>query len=652
MRRHLFLLCNFFCTIAAFAQSPSFPQQQINDQLKAAGQQNFSPTAPAAIPPAVHPGAWAALSLAEVIKKDPLHANARNSNEQLLQLDTIIVGAVPNDTLRITGNWTHTGPIIVVNDGVIIFNHANVIDTGDVFLLGSGKWFADSSSFFFPQQYFYERSFIAVQDAQAQISNSSFNYSGYSHNLVIVDSARVEWINVHQHDWTTCGLNGKATMHINGCNQSGEYICQDSATAIFEHADTLILWHQLPETAVINYSFPQGDTVYNYNFDNTTIGVTGIGYNVHADSCHNVMWAIMPVNGSDVTLSNSEIRLIGAWFRNADTAMAQGIFNNSVYSNYTAPLTDRNLHLINSSVQTWSMYVFDTSVLGIDSCQLGEVGTQQAANVIADNLLLDGSGGYFWATDSSITFAQNSIVYTSCRSEKKGWFVLAYSWMPFSGPSSIANSTLICMQDLLAVDPVPYDASVAWYGVIENNDTASVNAQLPVTGSAWINQGPLGNAMDFGSYSLYYQEPLVSATWHPIVIDSTTEISHNVLSNWNTNGLTPDVYVLKLVLKNNFNDSVEGLFVIHLLANPVGLSQTSAAASIEVFPNPSNGNFIFRSAMNGQLTLFNTLGQPFQTITISNERTTIDLGENPPGVYYWKFIAEGESSCTGSLIVK
>ena len=124
-------------------------------------------------------------------------------------------------------------------------------------------------------------------------------------------------------------------------------------------------------------------------------GISGIGYQVSADSCHNVMWALMPVNGSDVTISNSNLRLIGCWFERGDVASVSGIFNNSNYSNYTAPLADRNLHLINTNVQTWSFYVFDSSQVDIDSCQLGEVGTQQSAFVHANNLLLDGSGGYF-----------------------------------------------------------------------------------------------------------------------------------------------------------------------------------------------------------------------------------------------------------------
>ncbi|TND08877.1 MAG: hypothetical protein FD123_1731 [Bacteroidetes bacterium] len=492
----------------------TFPQDKINSVLQNGFGKQTLPS------PAITPGNSSSISpvlqTIRELQQAGTPAQFRTNQPQPAQplaLDTLIVGAVPNDTLIITGNWTHTGPIWVLNDGVLIFDNANVTDTGDVYVFGSGQWIADSSSFFFPQAYFYERLFVAVQDASVHFGNCSLNYSGMSHQLAIGDSAFYEWINVHNNDWTTCGLYGGPTLNINGSNLSGEYILNGSSTTSFTNADSIILWHQFPQTAVVNYAFPPGDTVYNYVFSNTTPGVSGLNYSTQVDSCHTVWWALMPVNGSDVTVSNSDIRLIGAWFERGDTASAYGIFNNSSYVNYTTPLSDRNLQLNNTTVGTWSLYVFDSSFVSIDSCQLGEVGTQQRSTVVSTDFILDGSGGYFWATDSSFTSAANVISYSTCRSEKEAVFVLAYSWLPFAAPMSVHNSTIICVQNTLVADPVPYDGSVAWLANMDAPDTASVNAIFPVTGSAWINQGPNGNPVDFGSYSLYYQLPSVSATW-------------------------------------------------------------------------------------------------------------------------------------------
>lgn len=641
-----------------FAQpGNSFPQSEINNALQNAfAKKHPQPNSqsPQRVQQRYGENLTSLLQQMDAVKHADSPMTLRtNQTQQTLTLDTLIVGLVPNDTVRITGNWTHTGPIWVFNDGVLIFDNATVADTGDVYVFGTGQLLADSSTFYFPQNYFYERSLLIVQNGYARFDNSSFNYSGMSHNLVLGDHGALDWNNVHQHDWTTCGLFGSPVIHINGCNLSGEYILEDSCTAVFNHADSIILWHQLPSTAVVNYAFPAGTFVNSYTFNNTTPGVSGITYNVQLDSSATVWWALMPVNGSDVTLSNSDIRLIGAWFQRGDVAAAHGIFNNSTYSNYITPLADRNLHLINSTVGTWSMYVFDSSYVAIDSCQLGEVGTQQHSHVDAQNFILDGTGGYFWATDTSATIAANVISYSTTRSEKNAIFILGYSWLPFSPPTSIANSMIVCVQNDLVSDPVPYDGSVAWLATMEQPDTASVNAVFPLTGSAWINQGPNGNPVDFGSYSMYWQLPSVSATWHPIITGAMAEVSHSTLALWNTNSYTPGTYILKLVLKNNFGDSVEGMKLIELLPNPAGIHEAQLPEAVAVYPNPSSGNMLVQvPGATGELVFYNTLGEVVLRKTITGELTAIDLSAEAKGIYIWIFSDGANTFRTGRVVVK
>lgn len=614
---------------------------QINATLKHAFDH---PARPAWQPRAAAPGEHLAGLLREIeqLKAGKTVTATRNQQPSLqtLALDTLIVGLFGNDTLTITGNWTHTGPIWVFNQGVLIFDNANVIDTGDVFVFGNGQLLADSSTLFFPQQYVYERGMTVVQNGYVRISNSSMNYSGYSHSLAVGENAVLEWNNVHQNDWTTCGLYTGGQVHINGCNLTGEFILNDSSVTSFVHADSLILWHQFPQTAVVNYSFPNGNAVYGYTFNNSTPGITGINYTVFADSCNTVWWAIMPVNGSDVTISNSDIRLVGAWFERGVTTSAYGIFNNSTYSSYTAPLSDRNLQLNNSTVGTWSFYVFDSSQVTIDSCQLGEAGTMGRSLVSANNMVLDGTGGYFWATDSSFTIATNSICLPTCRSEREGIFVMAYSFMPFAPPTAVGTSTVICVQNNLVADPVPYDGSVAWLAVMEQPDTSVVNSMVTLTGSAWINQGPLGNALDFDSYSMYWQLPNQSQNWFPISTNVTAEVSHATLANWNTNGLLPGTYVLKLVLHANSGDSVEGFKVIELLPNPLDVPGSSVSAGgAVVYPNPSAGYLAIALPVVHQdvtLHIYNAQGALVQAVPLTASRTELTLAGLPDGIYAWR----------------
>lgn len=591
------------------------------------------------------------LNLIEQLKHgaDPTTLRSEN-NQQLLSLDTLIVGLTPNDTVVISGTWTHTGPIWVLGTGVLIFDNAIVVDTGDVYVFQTGKLFADSSSFFFPQNYFYERSLLIVQDGYANFTNCSFNYSGLSHNLVLGQHGTLDMTNIHQNDWTTCGLFGSPTLNIHGCNLSGEYILNDTATANFESADSIILWHVLPRYSNINYGFPNGTFVTGYTFNNSTPGVAGVAYSASADSCNTVWWAIMPENGSDVTLSNSDIRLIGCWFRHSDTTYAAGIMNNSTYANYTTPLADRTLQLNNSTVGTWSFYVFDSSYVEIDSCQLGEVGTQQQSTVYAHDFILDGTGGYFWSTDSTFIFAQNVISYATTRAERNSTFVLAYSWLPFAPPTAIANGTLISAQNTLAADPIPYDASVAWNGFIAGPDTSYTNAIVGVFGSAWIDQGPLGNPVDFTNYSLSWQNPFVSSTWHPVVVDSTQEIRNNALGFWNTIGFTAGTYVLRLTIESNMGDTIDCLRVITLLPGTLGVTEMNPAEHCSVFPNPATDFVTINAASAGVICFYTAEGKIVNTQSFQQHSTQIAVGSLAAGTYFWTATLEDGQVVQGNFV--
>jgi hypothetical protein len=573
--------------------------------------------------------------------------------------DTIYVGARNNDTLVISGNFTHTGPIFVFNYGVLIIRNATVIDTGDIFIWQHGKMFADSSSLTFPQHYFYERGLTLVQNGYARVQHCSFNYSGMSHNLLLADSAMVIMNYIHQNDWTTCGLNGASTLSIHGCNVGGEHILSDHCTARFSDVDTLIFWHQIPDTAVINYSFPRGDTVFHYAFNNSVNGVRGINYHVTADTCHDVMWAMMPVNGADITISNSSIRAIGAWFRGQDSVTARGLYDNSSYVNFIAPLSDRHLQLINSQVQTWSLYVFDQSHVNIDSCALGEVGCQQRSSVLGQNFLLDGSGGYYWATNTSLVLASGVTIYSTARSEHNGIFLLQYSRLPFAPPSAIGNSVMICVQNDLVQDPVAFDNGNVWMAKIQGPDTARADSVIPVQGSVWIARGPVGGWMYFASYSLSYQR-MGDTMWTTIVRDSATEIRSSDLGLWHTQGLSAGSYLLKLNIKDSHGDSVYGLKVVTLLLSSTnGLNGVSLSdASVSVYPNPSDGNFVFRISAEKQTTVSMQLQNALGESLFATDRN-LSYGENliaidqplPAGMYFYRITANG-TSVSGKAMIK
>ncbi|MBL0103080.1 MAG: T9SS type A sorting domain-containing protein [Bacteroidetes bacterium] len=642
MTRILLLSALLISSICSARSPKTFVAENIQKQINSSGQ-NRSLTVQENAKSSTIQSPYAGISAYQNFKLPQIPS-------QIYSNDTLIVGLIPNDTLRITGNWTHTGPIWVFNDGVLIFDNANVIDSGDVYVWGNGQLLAESSTLFFPQNYFYERSLLAIGNSQVVLNNCSLNYSGMSHNLVISDSANVNFNNVHQNDWTTCGLWGACTLSINHCNLGGEYILSSYANVHFNKVDTLILWHQLPDTSVINFDFPSTDTVYNYQFDSSVPGVAGVAYHVDADSCTDVMWALMPVNGSNVTINNSTIRAIGAWFTQGDSVTIQNIFNNSNYTSYTAPLTDRILHLNNCSVQTWSMYVFDSSEVNIYNCQLGEVGCQSHASSNSQGFILDGSGGYFWATDTATSFADQVAVYSTVRSERNGIFVLMNSYLPFLPPSAIGSSLLVCVQDSCAGDPVAFDGAIVWNQKFTTPDTAYTDSLLNITGSAWIDQGPQGSWMDFSNYSVYFRE-ISASSLTPLVIDSAMEIRNSTLANWNTNGLTPGLYELSLKIRNNLGDSLSSTRQIVLTSGQNGIAELNSSENY-IYPNPATDNIkIVSDNYPVEFELFDNTGKSIEKEIVNSSSQYIPMTKHSAGIYIYQ-LRDSKQVRLGKLLIQ
>jgi len=505
-------------------------------------------------------------------------------------IDTLIIGDTPNDSLIITGNYVHNGPIFILNDGLLRFKNANATILGDIYIFGTNaRMYADSSYLYFPQQYFYHRALILAMNAKVEIKNTTLDYSGLSHALVAMDSSSLIMQNVHLYGFTTNGVYDHATLDINGSNQAGEYVTTDYCNLQFKHAHTILLWHQLPDTAVLNFTFPPNDTVYHYVFNDTVAGVSGINYSIKVDSCYDLMWGLMPVNGSDVTILNSEIRAIGLWFKGNYISNVSGLVDNSTYTNFTAPLSDRNLQLINSKVQTWSLYPMDTTTVNISSCILGEVGTENRSKANANGVFMDGSGGYFWASDTSLTIAGFSSFTSNIRSERNGFVIFAYSSATNGIATSLGSSVLMVIQSALPQDPIPYDASCAWFANINQPSSGFVDDSVQFIGSAWIDKTPISTLMDFNYYKMYYKKD-IETNWHLFKQASYQEVHNNYLATLNTAGLTSGNYNIKLTLFDNYLDSAEAIKSINL--QPLILSSPNVEtrnSNLEIYPNPAAG---------------------------------------------------------------
>jgi hypothetical protein len=556
-------------------------------------------------------------------KKDALPLRALPEKKvTVFRSDTLFLA----DTLEVSGPWTLNGAIVIYSSGYLHLHRADATILGDIFLLDNAKFQVDSSTLYIPQAYFYQRAILATGGSNIIFSNTDIDHSGLSHNIILFDSARLEYYDVTNHGFTTSGIYGKASVYIDGTNEAGEFVILNEANLEFHNAGTVLPWHQFPDSSIINFSFPDGDTLEEYEFNPTLAGVSGVDYTISIHNCTEVMWGMMPATGSDVTISDSDIRAIGLWFLGSDSLEVTGLVNNSSYEDFTAPLNDRNLRLTGCEVTTWSLYPMEEVDISLSACILGEIGTMGRSTLNGTLYFCDGSGGYVWSNDTTFLVTGFSFTNGYVRSQGNSILLYGYSSLNNGYPSALGNSVIMTIQCALMEEPRYYDKSVAWNALITGPADAYPGESVAITGSVWIDKSPESSLMDFGKYQLFYQAE-EEEVWIQIPADSLNEKRNETLGLWETGGLAPGQYILRLVLHDDLGNAVEALKAVNLLY-PTAIDENNATDLLTVkLPLNPKAESIFIANINGKLLLHHPLENALK------EQVSLSIKDLPAGVY-------------------
>ena len=96
---------------------------------------------------------------------------------------------------------------------------------------------------------------------------------------------------------------------------------------------------------------------------------------------------------------------------------------------------------------------------------------------------------------------------------------------------------------------------------MDSLDTLPTDSLVPITGSAWADFGP-ENPGSFQGFTLAWSGDS-GASWNPISQD-TARVKHDTLGIWNTSGLSPGQYLLRLSVADDLGDTLSAFMPVVL----------------------------------------------------------------------------------------
>jgi hypothetical protein len=368
-----------------------------------------------------------------------------------------------------------------------------------------------------------------------------------------------------------------------------------------------------------------------------------------------VLWGCFPLPGSNVTFTDSRLRSTGLIIPGSDSITFNGLVNNQHYADYTLPLADRSFRLINTDLTTWNLYPGGNTDLVLNSCVFGEILAQDSSRATVQNSICDGSGGYIGSEASSTLLFLGCLVTTQVVSRDRSLMLGGLSTVMYGPVTSTDGSAMLLLFCNTERDPQARDTSLLYICDYSIPGNATVDESLAIVGTVDIRPGP-ENPLGFGSYRFSYASADTPTTWHDIGTRHYSPVVSDTLEIWDTHGLVPGQYLLKLTIANSGGDSLEPTRAVFLgyagLEDVAGPAQTRPA--LEVSPNPSPGRVSIDCAPQlqqaGLVRLFAPSGRLCGThqLTPGSPLVLTDLAA---GVYLLKLSA-GELNLSRKLVVQ
>ncbi len=476
----------------------------------------------------------------------------------------LVVGDDPVDeTMTITTDELVQGDILVMNQGVLVVDDATLHLAGDIILVGDGVFRVMDGTLAFQSTYRYQHAINGAENSSVVFSGAQITSNGYNLEAGFSDNATFTVTDTEFEAGLTTALFGNASAGVVRSNPLEWVLDENSRLSMSDNDGPFIFWPVFPEGSVADLTFPDGDDVTAFEISSDDPDISGLGLSMSLENLSNVWWGLMLRSGADVTVRNSHMRTTGFILDQGEASTITGLVNGQTYVDTEIPVEGLRYRLVNTRIDTWNVYGWGTTNLEMNNCLFGELGVLDRTDASLTNCLIDGTGGYLFTGSDTETMLVFSALTSDTIANDQSIQLFFYSSI-LNGDIVATNQSIILLLNTVTERvPQARDAGLAVDMNIAPPAAPAVEEILPIEGTAFVVSGPeLPVSLDH--WQLFYGEEDGSSGWIPITGEQSRLLRNGMLAAWDTRGLSPGPYTLRLSLTLEGGFSVDTTRYVNL----------------------------------------------------------------------------------------
>ncbi|MEW6741883.1 MAG: hypothetical protein AB1486_03905 [Planctomycetota bacterium] len=466
----------------------------------------------------------------------------------------------PDEELVITGPYEFEGTIFVVNQGRLLFDHAEARIRGSFAIMNEGRVDVHGGSLTFESSYLYQFTTVVVDQARFHVVHARLDYVGGTHGIYAGNDARLWFADVQSNGAVTASFEGRARLSLTKVDRAGEFVIMGQNPVEMRDCHFIILWLTFGAGQIADLTLPDGAEVPSFQYPVPPYRVGDPGWRVKLEDCREVYFTLMTRAGCDLTLRDGMVRAVGIIFDGGEFAL-DGLVNGQRHEAYQLPLTDRRIALRDAGVETWNVYPMLGAIGTIDQCVLGET-LVMGGEVEVTYCLYDMTGGFFSSMSGSLTTLLLSGVISPITVREGGLLVMAWCGTPAGEVRIDSGGVFVAVATPLRVRPKVAGSGLSALGWFEAPVDPKVGDAVVIAGTAVIDGGP-DWPDDLASFVLEYASAATPDTWWPIAV-GYSDVWWGPLGTWDTSGLEAGDYILRLTFTDLYGNAVEVTEDVHL----------------------------------------------------------------------------------------